>query len=146
MKKPLLLLRLCGALAICVTYAACSGAPSSAPAPSRAAAPVMKSTQMQQIQTEIGDAACDSADQCKTVAIGHKACGGPETYLAWSSKRSDGAKIGQLAAALEAERRSQTLRSGMISTCSVVVDPGAACSAGRCITGQQGNALAPVAR
>ena len=127
-------LRLGAALAICVTCVACVGAPSSAP--------VTKSTLMQQLQGEIGDAACDSADQCKTVAVGHKACGGPERYLAWSTKRSDGARIGQLAAALEAERRGQNLRGGIISTCSMVIDPGAVCSAGHCVSGQQGGAVA----
>ena len=128
MKKSLL--RLGAALAICATYAACVGAPSSAP--------VTKSTLMQQLQAEIGDAACDSADQCKTVAVGHKACGGPERYLAWSTKRSDGAKIGQLATALAAERRGQNLRDGIISTCSMVIDPGATCSAGHCVTSAPG--------
>ena len=132
MKKSLL--RLGAALAICAACAACVGAPSSAP--------VTKSPLMQQLQGEIGDAACDSADQCKTVAVGHKACGGPERYLAWSTKRSDGARIGQLAAALEAERRGQNLRGGIISTCSMVIDPGAVCSAGHCVSGQQGGAVA----
>ena len=144
--RPLPLLRLCGALAFAATFAACTGVAASAPAapaapvptPARASAPVTASTLMQQIQAEIGDAACDAAQQCKTVAIGHKACGGPESYLAWSSKRSDGAKIASLAAAHAAERKAQNLSSGMMSTCSLVLDPGATCSAGRCMPGQAG--------
>lgn len=143
MKKPLLLplLRLCGALAFASTFAACTGVAASAPAapaPARASAPVATSTLMQQIQAEIGDAGCDSAQQCKTVAIGHKACGGPESYLAWSSKRSDAGKIASLAAAHTAERKAQNIKSGMMSTCSLVMDPGATCSAGRCVPGQPG--------
>lgn len=148
MKKPTLLplLRLCGAVAFSATFAACSGVAGGAPAaptpaPVKASAPVAASSLMQQIQSEIGDAGCDTAQQCKTVAIGHKACGGPESYLAWSSKRSDGARIASLAAAHTAERKAQNLKSGMMSTCSLVTDPGATCSAGRCVSAK-GEALA----
>ncbi|MES2019570.1 MAG: hypothetical protein V4484_24010 [Pseudomonadota bacterium] len=126
-------LRLYGTVALCTFLTACSGV---------AATPIAVSTLKQQLQAEIGDAACDSAQQCKTVAVGHKACGGPEGYLPWSSKRSDGAKITWLAAALAAESQSQTIKSGMVSTCSMVLDPGATCVAGHCAPGQSG----PVAR
>jgi hypothetical protein len=136
MKKPRphSLVRLCGALAFASTFGACSSAPVATPA----AAPVMASSLMQQIQAEIGDAACDAADQCKTVAIGRKACGGPESYMAWSTKRSDGAKIAELRAAFAAERQAQNSKSGMASTCLMVTDPGATCSAGHCVIGQPG--------
>jgi hypothetical protein len=116
--------RLGGALLLAVAGSACSGA---APAP----APDL----MQQLRAEIGSAACDSTQQCQTVAIGNKACGGPESYLAWSSKASDGAKVLRLAAAHSAKRKSENEASGMLSTCSAVMDPGATCSAGRCVTG-----------
>lgn len=145
MKKPILLplLRLCGAVAFSATFAACSGVAGSsseapAPAPVKAAPPAASAGLMQQIQSEIGDAACDSSAQCKTVAIGHKACGGPESYLAWSTKRSDGAKIARLAADHAAERKAQNTKSGMMSTCSLVIDPGATCSAGKCVASKDG--------
>lgn len=151
------LARLLGALAVSASLAACSGAANSAapgasmppapvsagtppPAPVRAAAPVARapSSLMQQLQAEIGDAACDNSAQCKTVAIGHKACGGPESYMPWSSKRSDAGKLARLAAELAAERKAQNVSSGMMSTCSLVMDPGAVCTAGRCVAGQGG--------
>ena len=154
MKKLTLLplARLCGALAISASFAACSGAANStaappaasagavAPAPVRAAAPApgAAASLLQQLQAEVGDAACDSSAQCKTVAVGHKACGGPESYMPWSSKRSDAAKVARLAADLTAERRAQDVKSGMVSTCSMVIDPGAVCTAGRCVPGQSG--------
>ncbi|UUZ56385.1 hypothetical protein LP419_14955 [Massilia sp. H-1] len=90
---------------------------------------------MQQLKAEIGIAACDTSAQCKTIAVGHKACGGPEGYLAYSTKTGDAAKVAKLAADYNTERKNQTAKSGMMSTCSVVLDPGATCSAGRCVTG-----------
>jgi hypothetical protein len=87
----------------------------------------------QQIEAEIGTPACASAAQCHTIAIGRKACGGPESYLAWSSTTSDGATLARLAEAYAAERERDNVASGMASNCMLVTDPGATCSAGRCV-------------
>jgi hypothetical protein len=152
---PPFLLRLLSAAFLATASAACSGVPGSAPAtpaPAAAPAPVVAAAAaaatpaapaglMQQLQAEIGSAACDTNAQCKTVAIGHKACGGPEGYLAYSIKSGDGAKVARLAADYSAQRKSQNAKSGMMSTCSVALDPGATCSAGRCVPGG-GDALA----
>src|SRR4051812_47210296 len=44
-----------------------------------------------EISAQIGDAACSADSQCRTLAIGKKPCGGPESYVAWSALRSDAA-------------------------------------------------------
>jgi hypothetical protein len=159
MKTYLLpLARLCGAIAVSTAFAACSGA-ATAPAPVITAAPVTSAPApapvaaaapapgglLQQLKAEIGDAACDSSAQCHTVAVGHKACGGPESYLPWSSKRSDAAKVASLGASYAAERKAQNVKSRLLSTCTLGLDPGASCSAGRCVAGQSGLS-APAAR
>ncbi len=92
---------------------------------------------MDQIHAEIGAASCDAPAQCKTLAVGAKACGGPESYLAYSTKTSDGAKLTALAARDAQARKKADARAGMVSTCSVVSDPGANCDAGRCVTLQR---------
>ncbi|SHH71194.1 hypothetical protein [Massilia sp. CF038] len=149
------LLRLLGAAFLATASAACSGVPGSAPAAPAAAttpAPVVAVATpapaapgaasaaapaaaglLQQLEAEIGAAACDTSAQCKTIAVGHKACGGPESYLAYSTKTGDAAKVARLAADYSAERKNKNAKSGMMSTCSVVVDPGASCNAGRCV-------------
>ncbi|MEJ7806778.1 MAG: hypothetical protein WKG03_12770 [Telluria sp.] len=136
------LTRLCGALLLAAAGSACSGvnnsAPATPPAPPpavKAAAPAPATNLLQQLRAEIGSAACDSAKQCKSVAVGHKACGGPESYLAWSTKSSDAARVQQLADAYRDQRKAQDAASGMMSTCSMVMDPGATCNAGRCVSG-----------
>ncbi|HEY0062247.1 MAG TPA: hypothetical protein VGC21_09000 [Telluria sp.] len=147
------LLRLLGAALLATASAACSGVPGSAPAtpaaapaPAPVTAPVAANAAapapaglLQQLEAEIGQAACDSTAQCKTIAIGHKACGGPESYLAYSTKGGDAAKVARLAADYSAERKSKNAKSGMMSTCSVAVDPGATCKAGRCVSGGGSN-------
>jgi hypothetical protein len=84
------------------------------------------------LSAAIGDAACSEALQCRTVPIGHQACGGPEAWLAWSSAAGNGAQIDALAASHRAARRTMVERLGLQSTCAVVPDPGARCRAGRC--------------
>ncbi len=118
--------------------AALCAAACAAPAASPASAPA---TLAAQIDAAIGDAACDSSAQCRTLAYGHKACGGPERYVAYSLKRSDGERLAALGAALAAERRAQAARAGLVSTCSLVRDPGAACVAGRCVPLQEAGPL-----
>jgi hypothetical protein len=87
------------------------------------------------IEAARGDAACDSDAQCHTIGIGAKACGGPETYKAWSSKNDDGSRLRALAAEHAQARRAADAKAGMMSTCSMVPDPGAVCAAGRCVLG-----------
>ena len=91
------------------------------------AGPVNSTSLMRDIAAEIGDAACDTDVQCRTLAVGSKACGGPEGYLPWSSKTSNGIRLSALAAAHAGESTRENERSGMRSNCSVTQDPGAVC-------------------
>jgi hypothetical protein len=123
----------CAAILLLVT-SACGSAPTqndAPPAPGNASL-------LAQIQAEVGAAACDSTQQCQTLAIGAKACGGPERYLAWSSKGNDGKKLKALAQAQAEASRKQQQADGMMSTCSIVTDPGATCEAGRCVLQKSG--------
>jgi hypothetical protein len=122
------LLRAACAALVLLAATACSNpsAQDASPAPGNAGL-------LAQIQAEVGTAACDSTQQCQTIAIGAKACGGPEHYLAWSSKDHDGKKLKALAQAQAEASRKQQQADGMMSTCSIVTDPGATCEAGRCV-------------
>ena len=104
---------------LCVT-AACAAKNEPVPA-----APADAST----IQSLIGDAACSSDAQCQTIAIGTKACGGPQSYMAWSSARTDAAALQRAADAYAAQRREEITARGERSTCEVRADPGAYCAA-----------------
>ena len=88
-----------------------------------------------EIKTLIGDAPCDDASQCRTIAVGFKACGGPGGYLAWSTKTVDEATLKDLVQRQAAAEQAESQRAGMISDCRLVTDPGAVCRAGRCVLG-----------
>jgi hypothetical protein len=91
------------------------------------------------IRAEIGDAACDTDAQCRTVGVGSRPCGGPEAYLAWSSQPSRapapktpaaGDRAERLQALVAQHREARRLeheRSGVLSDCRFSPDPGAVC-------------------
>lgn len=91
-----------------------------------------------QIKQLIGTAACTSTADCCTVAIGARACGGPEYYLPWSTMATDGAALNRLAETHSAQRRAAIKASGEQSTCSIPRDPGAICVSGQCRLGTAG--------
>jgi hypothetical protein len=76
----------------------------------------------------VGDAACRDNTQCRTLPVGSLACGGPASYLPWSTLRSNEAALKAAAAPL-AHRRPGSAR-GEMSICRVLPDPGARCVPG----------------
>jgi len=139
--------RLAGLTLLLASSACRSDAPHAADPP--AAAPGGTAALFARIEAARGDAACDTDAQCHSIGVGNKACGGPESYLAWSSKNDDGARLRALVAEHAAARRTEDTKKGMMSTCSMALDPGATCSAGHCVLRTTPNgpgAGAPVAR
>lgn len=111
-------MRLVAPLLMILTAACTVGEPSAArPAPG------------QGVEALIGDAACDADAQCHTIAVGAKACGGPARYLAWSSRVTDGAALQSVADRETRAARASVEKSGILSNCAMVTDPGAFCAA-----------------
>lgn len=114
-----------------------AAAPATAPASGGDGKPAAGSASLDGILALIGAARCEVDAQCRTLAIGHKACGGPEAYLAWSVSDTDAAALNRAAAAYAESRRTAQQASGRMSNCQFVTDPGASCAA---VKGQPGAA------
>ena len=84
---------------------------------------------LQAILAEIGHATCSVDAQCRSMAVGAQACGGPQAYYAWSTLGTDAGRLAALAARHRQARQFENQRSGAVSTCAVIADPGAACAA-----------------
>lgn len=84
------------------------------------------------IRELIGNAACSDSSQCHSLAVGARACGGPEYYLAWSSATTGADQLRALAERYKAERQAGNAATGRVSDCRYAMDPGAVCTAGRC--------------
>ena len=122
------------ALASCAQTPPAS-APASAPPPAPAPAQVAELASKRlahELRTLIGPAACSADAQCRTLPVGHKACGGPAGYLAWSTEGTDAERLAALAARQAEAHKLEVEASGMQSNCALIPNPGAACVAGRC--------------
>lgn len=112
------------------TSCAACAQPTGSPKAAASAPPVaaMTSPQMlKAIRDEVGEAACDSDRQCFSVGVGLKACGGPETYIAWSSKSGNRERLLELVTQHRDARERENESSGIASNCRFVPDPGAVC-------------------
>jgi hypothetical protein len=140
MKKLTSMARLACAGALVMAASGCGAAATAPAAGKQPAAAGPASATWKELEAALaGASACDTAQQCRTVGIGHKACGGPERYAAYSTKGGNEAAIRLLAQQYADARRREGEREGRMSTCSVTPDPGAACAARRCVLGPPGN-------
>lgn len=114
------------AASLTVLGAACAAAPDG---------PAAEAALLAQIEAEIGQAACTADMQCRTLAIGARACGGPERWMAWSVTTGRGERLAALSDQLSALVQARNERIGLMSICVVVPDPGAVCRAGHCVVG-----------
>ncbi len=109
--------------AACAQPAAPPKAAASAPPSVALTSPQM----LKAIREEVGEAACDSDRQCFSVGVGLKACGGPEIYIAWSSKSGNRERLLELVTQHRDARKKEHESSGMASDCRFLPDPGAVC-------------------
>jgi hypothetical protein len=84
------------------------------------------------IARQVEPATCSSPNVCRTLAMGAKPCGGPRRYLVYSILSSDSARLAnEVARYNQAEERMNRER-GLVSDCSVVVEPKVSCQSGKC--------------
>jgi hypothetical protein len=107
-----------------------------APAPGGAASGNLASVDAQ-LDATLGNAsACAADSDCRSVAVGAKACGGPTGYRAYSDKTVSSASVEALAQH-ERELAAQAARdSHEVSPCFMLADPGARCEQHKCVTGR----------
>ena len=85
---------------------------------------------MREVLRLIGEAPCKTDADCRTIAIGTKACGGPQRYLAWSVARTDAPALAAAAQTMADRQAAERAKPGaLLSNCAFVADPGASCAA-----------------
>src|SRR4051812_5857292 len=103
--RTLILLLLAGCSA-CSTVAAPQAPQAQQTPPSRTASADGAGDTLARIRALAGTPACTRDDQCHSLPLGARACGGPESYLPWSSARTSQAEIEALGARYKEERRA----------------------------------------
>lgn len=127
------------ALSLLLVLSACAAQDGTTPATAPATAPAAGSADgvatLARIRSMVGSAACAGDGECRSLPLGAKACGGPDGYLAFSTKATSEPKLRALAQTYADERRKANSASGMVSNCLFMPDPGAVCRAGTCQLG-----------
>jgi hypothetical protein len=82
--------------------------------------------------------ACTADAECRSVAVGAKACGGPTGYRAYSGKTVSPDSVDALAQHERELAAAQAKASHQVSPCFMLADPGARCQQNKCVTGRTG--------
>ena len=123
------------ALSLLFVLSACSAQDVPRTAPAAKPADDGGGATLAQIHTLVGSASCANDGECRSLPLGAKACGGPDGYLAFSTKTTAEPTLRALAQTYADQRRKANSASGMMSTCLFMADPGAVCRAGTCQLG-----------
>ena len=75
---------------------------------------------------------CSSSGECRTAAVGSRACGGPRYYLVYCSKTTDSAALFQKLDAVASAERAYNERYKIASTCEFRMPPTVALNGGFC--------------
>lgn len=105
-----------------------SGGVSEAQAAERAAL----DEQYEEINELASDLTCDHNDQCKYVGLGEKPCGGPWSFLVYSTKSTDEEALLELTTELVEDETNYNGRWGVRSNCNSPIRYAVECTSGAC--------------
>ncbi|WP_157836268.1 hypothetical protein [Rheinheimera texasensis] len=92
-----------------------------------------------EIKAMVGTAAASEPAQCKKVGFGHKPCGGPASYLIYSTQGLDETSLLQKVSRYNQLMQAEQQRLGLVSDCAVVPEPGVALVGGFCVASGTGD-------
>jgi hypothetical protein len=75
----------------------------------------------------IADKTCDNSSQCRVIAVGSRACGGPSSYAVFSSKMANKNKVNTLADKVTKYESQYNAQTGRMSICQHLVAPSTQC-------------------
>jgi hypothetical protein len=100
--------------------------------PSERASPSNLPSARKAITELVGDAPCSSSAVCRTIPFGAKPCGGPRQHLVYSTAATDSARLAREVARYNESDAQANRTRGLVSDCSVTVQPKVSCVSGRC--------------
>ncbi len=92
----------------------------------------IKSTH-EQLNQLIDDPRCDNSSQCKVLPVGSRACGGPSSFIVYSTKTADTAEVEKLAKDITALEKRFNAVNDMMSICQHLTTPSTQCSNNTCV-------------
>ncbi|KAF7767469.1 hypothetical protein PCIT_a4353 [Pseudoalteromonas citrea] len=87
------------------------------------------------------DKGCDTSMQCQVIAVGSRACGGPSSYVTFSTRSADVQTVKKLADSITVLESQYNAKNRMVSICQHLTQPSTQCVENKCVK-IQGNAQA----
>jgi hypothetical protein len=91
------------------------------------------------LQDMIKNKRCDTATQCKVIAVGSRACGGPSSYETFSTQSANVVAVEKLVNSITVLESQFNAKNNMISICEHLSQPSTQCVENKCVK-IQGNA------
>ncbi|MEW6055736.1 MAG: hypothetical protein AB1540_03905 [Bdellovibrionota bacterium] len=92
----------------------------------------LRRTLDQEIKNQISNKACSNDSQCRSIAFGEKSCGGPDSYLVYSTQQTDASQVeSKVALYNRVDKRWDEVRGG-VSDCRFIEEPRVECMASAC--------------
>ncbi|NVJ67107.1 MAG: hypothetical protein HWE16_11525 [Gammaproteobacteria bacterium] len=80
----------------------------------------------------IEDKSCNVDSDCAAIALGARACGGPESYAVYAPNNTDVSKLQSLAAQLESLNKIYNQNNQVMSICKMELEPSVQCVQNQC--------------
>ncbi len=84
------------------------------------------------INNLIADKSCQTNSDCALIALGARACGGPNSYEVYAKNNIDTEKLNSLAYQLETLEKKHNLDNQVVSICMVEPKPSIGCVQNQC--------------
>lgn len=91
---------------------------------------------LEQLSKEIQEFAknktCAGGDDCKTMAMGSKACGGPRSYIIYALSKTDEKQLSEKVKQYTDLEKELNIKYNRVSDCSLLIPPTVDCLNGVC--------------
>ena len=87
----------------------------------------------QNILRVLGDSSCTQASQCRSIPFGSKPCGGPWSYLVYSTNTADYGALADAVAEYNEREKLENEQEGRGSDCRIVSRPALDCVNSKCV-------------
>jgi hypothetical protein len=111
---------------------ACSGAQPSRPAVTEESTAPNLDELRAHVLDLVGVPRCDGTPECRAMAFGAKPCGGPRSYLVYSTAVSDSVTLAEAVRQFTERDAANNEALGLMSDCMFVTEPQVACTSGIC--------------
>ena len=86
-----------------------------------------------ELNTLITDKQCDTSTQCRISAVGSRACGGPSSFVVYSTKSASEKQVAALSDKITKLESNYNSQKGMMSICQHLTTPSTQCVENKCV-------------